>query len=188
MHTTMLPAKFSLEPIDLVAYDRWMDREALVHCTPAVRAAWALFRPTWRAARAADLAPVAYPAVRVLVDIPPDLVDAGVAFGCATVRRTLGPLTDQERATWFAYRARVLRADPDAWGVLWSVVAGSPLPLVADRYGWTVRHVRNVLALMVRWWLEMQASATQQAETPEKYGFLLEECLSVQHELCSRGV
>lgn len=49
--TTQVPARFQIDPLDALAYDRWQDREGLQDASDACKVAWKLFEKTWRADR-----------------------------------------------------------------------------------------------------------------------------------------
>lgn len=153
MRVTMIPDKLRIEPVDPKAYNRWQDHEGLVGANEGTRAAWAGWRDQW--AREWPMARDEVDAIdgRPLDPMPEGLTRAGRAMGVLSCSRK--PILDaNERGQWWRFRKRVLSADPDAWGMLWALAAGEDAGIIGARFGCDARYVRNVSALLARWWRE----------------------------------
>ncbi len=136
---TVFPTRFQMEPVDVVAFDVWQDREGLEDASPACRAAWAEFRGAWRAARAVDLAKVPE-AYRQEWDAHLDPWEkAGrsqaQALGawfqlCHAVRGRKRP-SARKIFVWGAWKAQMIADSPAAWMAQWALIDGEKLALVA---------------------------------------------------------
>lgn len=144
MAVSMIPARLQVEPADMVAYDRWQDAEGLLDAGTRCRAAWASWRGQWRADRDAALGREAeepWDRRDWLASLDPFRrkgADQAIRLGswmgvCSGKRRR--PLSAEERAAWWRWRARVLRHDPDVWWALWGLADGAALGLLAARHG-----------------------------------------------------
>ena len=153
--TSVIPARFNQEPCDIRGYDRWQDAEGLTDATDKTKQAWVEYLPSWRAIRAQDLKTDDTEGTGDLgMPFPDDLKGVGRAngsFWCPGSRPTSKPAV---RRSWWIYRSRVLRADPDVWSMLCQAADGESLGIIAARYGQTPRYVQAVLALVFRWWRE----------------------------------
>ncbi len=139
MSVSSIPARLQMEPADMVAYDRWQDGEGLLDAADACKDAWARYRSQWRAARNVELARTVEthdrrawregldPYTRKGADRAQRL---GAWFGVCSGKRR-GELRDDERASYWRWRSRILRHDPDVWWGVWGLVDGEALGSLA---------------------------------------------------------
>jgi hypothetical protein len=158
--TTMMPAQLRAAPCDLVAFDRWQDREGLVDASEALGSAWAAFRPRWRMDRDRELKrpvdPVSVPLAHGLTRYEQSLAAVARRLGRATgyAPSLRSPrLTALDRRTWEGWRLEALRTDQLGWSLLWRLLGhDDPLGLVAYAAGLSVEvtlaRTRRVLGLL----------------------------------------
>ena len=145
MQTSQVPERFQVDPLDAVAYDRWMDAEGLLDASPGCREAWAVFRAPWRAERDRGLTPAVE--LRRSVAVPNGLMLAA-----------RGRPSPRDGVRWLRLVVR-LRC-PDMLRSVQAVLAGEHLDTVAERDGISSRLLRNTVHVVARWWLEIPADAT----------------------------
>ena len=153
----MFPSTFQIEPVDLLSFDVWQDWEGLQDASNTCRGAWAEFRVKWREARAGDFekCETADDAWKTRLD--KTALDTwrkarrlGAAMGMLPAKHPV-ELSQQDRDVWWAWRSRVLRADPAAWYAFWNVASGTSLMETAAQWRVTERYVLAVVHVLCRW-------------------------------------
>jgi len=156
--STVYPAKFQQEPVDLAGFDRWQDWEGLQDATATCRDAWGGFEEQWRVVRRVELGREAARGrdARELTFADRDAIALASALGRAfgqTYRKGqfVRAVSEREREAYWAWRSRVLRADPDVWAMFWLWVGGLDARDVGAPYGVSPRYVVAACALAARW-------------------------------------
>lgn len=161
MAVSSIPARLQIEPVDPVAYDRWMDAEGMLDASDGCRDAWMAFKSVWRGARAAELRrelPRPPKSEDWLGGLPRGLQtsanharDLGSRFGLCSATHRKRELTAERRSAFWRWRSRVLRHDPDAWWCLFSLLDGQPLGLLAVRHDRSVQHIEGTVRVALGW-------------------------------------
>lgn len=170
MQISVVPERFRQEPVDMVAYDAWQDREGLVDASPGVRAAWASWQGEWRAQRRIDLEAEPDDAPLYAEPMMPEaMARAARALGVVVVYGRRPDCGESERGQWRAWRRRMIQANPDAYWCAVGVLNGAPLAVVAARLGLLWRDALGMVISGAALWRAIGAELAAETETRETY-------------------
>lgn len=186
MAVSSIPARLQIEPVDPVAYDRWMDAEGLLDASEGCRDAWMAFKSVWRGARAAELRrelPMVQKPQDWLYGLPRGLQtaanharDLGSRFGLCGAQQTRRPLSEAKKAAYWRWRSRILRHDPDVWWALFGLLDGTPLGLLAVRHDRPAGHLQRQVEIALGWLLVELGHG-------ESYGLTVQHLHSRRHRV-----